>query len=252
MDDLSLLIDLHIDGERQGPGSDACTQKALQLAGFSRDQPLRIADLGCGTGASAMVLAEELHATVIAVDLLQPFLDTLTKRAQERGVADQIETLCWSIDALPFENQSLDVIWSEGAIYNIGFAEGARSWKRYLKPGGHLVVSEITWLTAERPAELNQHWEREYPEIGLASEKVAVLEKLGYVPEAFFVLPEDCWIDHYYKPMQERFAAYLERNNHSADARGVVAAEEVELDLYKKYRAFFSYGVYVARVPAKS
>ena len=231
MDDLSLLIDLHIDGERQGPSRDACTPKALQLAGLSRDQPLPIADLGCGTGASAMALAEELHATVIAVDILQPFLDTLTKRAHERSIADQIETLCCSIEALPFEKQSLDVIWSEGAIYNIGFAEGARSWKRYLKPGGCLVVSEITWLTAERPAELSQHWEREYPEIGLASEKVAILEELGYTTQAYFVLPEHCWIDHYYKPMQERFAAFLERNHHSADARAVVAAEEVELDL---------------------
>lgn len=250
LEDLSLLIDLHADGLRQGPGSDACTQKALQLVGLSRDQPLRIADLGCGTGASAMVLAEELNAKVIAVDFLQPFLDTLINRSRERGVTDQIETLCCSIDALPFENQSLDVIWSEGAIYNIGFAEGARSWKRYLKPGGCLVVSEITWLTAERPAELSRHWEREYPEIGLASEKLAVLEQLGYAPEAYFVLPEDCWIDNFYKPMQDRFTAYLERNNQSEDARAVVAAEQVEIDLYRKYRSFFSYGMYVARVPA--
>lgn len=252
LDDLSLLIDLHVDGERQGPGSDACTKKALQLTGLNREHPLQIADLGCGTGASAMVLAEELNAKVIAVDFLQPFLDTLISRSRERGISDQIETLCCSIDALPFENKSLDVIWSEGAIYNIGFAEGARTWKRYLKPGGWLVVSEITWLTAERPAELSQHWETEYPEIGLASEKLAVLEQLGYAPEAYFALPEDCWIDHFYMPMQERFAAYLERNNHSAEARAVVADMEVEIALYRKFRSLFSYGVYVARVPAVS
>lgn len=85
MDDLSLLIDLHIHGERQGPGSDTCTKKAIQLAGLNPEQPLRIADLGSGTGASAMVLAEALSAQVIAVDVVQPFLDTLTSRAGERG-----------------------------------------------------------------------------------------------------------------------------------------------------------------------
>lgn len=197
-----------------------------------------------------MALADELNAKVIAVDFLQPFLDTLIDRSRVRGVRDQIETLCCSIDALPFENQSLDVIWSEGAIYNIGFTEGLRTWKRYLKPGGWLVVSEITWLTAERPAELNEHWETEYHEIGLASQKLSILEQLGYIPEAYFVLPEDCWTNNYYKPMQDRFAAYLERNNQSEDARAVVAAEQVEIDLYQKYRSFFSYGMYVARVPA--
>ncbi len=251
LDDLSLLIDLHVDSERQGPGSDACTKKALQLTGLNREKPLQIADLGCGTGASAMVLAEELNAKVLAVDFLQPFLDALNARSSERGIGDQIDTICSSIDDLPFEDQSLDMIWSEGAIYNIGFENGARAWKRYLKPGGYLVASEITWLTRERPAELTQHWESEYPEIGLASEKFEVLEQLGYIPEAYFILPEDCWLDHYYKPMQDRFEAYLERNNQSDDARAVVAGEQAEIDLYRKYKSFFGYGMYVARVPGE-
>ena len=76
------------------------------------------------------------------------------------------------------------------------------------------------------------------------------LEQLGYATEAFFSLPEECWIDHYYQPMQDRFEAYLERNNHSDDARGVVGSEQLEIDLYQKFSPFFSYGMYVARVPA--
>lgn len=251
LDNLSLLIDLYVDSERQGPGSDACTKKALQLTGLNREEPLQIADLGCGTGASAMVLAEELNAKVLAVDFLQPFLDALNARSSERGIGDQIDTICCSIDALTFKDQSLDVIWSEGAMYNIGFENGARAWKRCLKPGGYLVASEITWLTRDRPAKLTQHWESEYPEIGLASEKFEVLEQLGYIPDAYFILPEDCWLDHYYKPMQDRFEAYLERNNQSDDARAVVAGEQAEIDLYRKYKSFFGYGMYVARVPGE-
>lgn len=116
LEDLSLLIDLHVDGDRQGPGSDACTNKALQLTGLNREQSLWIADLGCGTGASAMVLAEELNAKVLAVDSLQPLPDVLNARSVERGIGDWIETIRCSMHELPFEDQSLDVIWSEDAI----------------------------------------------------------------------------------------------------------------------------------------
>ena len=50
MDDYSLLIDLHLEGQRQGPGSDAVTELAVQLAGLDRSRPLAIADIGSGIG----------------------------------------------------------------------------------------------------------------------------------------------------------------------------------------------------------
>lgn len=54
-----LLIDLHKMNKRQGPGSDAQTLKALQLSGLmTSTQSMQIADIGCGTGASTLVLAE--------------------------------------------------------------------------------------------------------------------------------------------------------------------------------------------------
>ena len=249
MDNLDLLIDLHRDGLRQGPGSDECTKKALQLAKLNHNERLHIADLGCGTGASTLVLAEELNAEVVAVDLLQPFLDILKARAATRGLSEQIKTQCCSIDALPFDDGAFDVIWSEGAIYNIGFEEGALGWKRYLKPGGILVVSEITWLTQERPEELNAYWQAEYPQIALASEKFRVLEQLGYSPCGYFVLPPECWTDHYYKPIQQRLETFLQRNSHSKEAQAIAAAERAEIELYLRYQSLYSYGMYIARVP---
>ena len=60
MDDCTLLIDLHKQGHRQGPGGDAETELALNLAMIDRDAPLKIADIGCGTGASTLLLAQLL------------------------------------------------------------------------------------------------------------------------------------------------------------------------------------------------
>ncbi len=151
------------------------------------------------------------------------------------------------MDNLPFETEAFDVIWSEGAIYNIGFARGVAEWKRYLKPGGLLIASEITWTTKARPAELQNHWESEYPEIDLASSKIKVLEDNGYSPMGYFVLPEYCWLDNYYGPMQSSFEDFLSRNGHSEEARAIVEAERREIALYEKYKAYYGYGVYIAR-----
>jgi SAM-dependent methyltransferase len=247
VEDYQLLVDLHKNANRQGPGGEKETEKAINLAIIDRAAPLKIADIGCGTGASTLVLARLLNAQITAVDFLQDFLDVLEGRAKNLGLSEKITTLACSIDNLPFGDEEYDVIWSEGAIYNIGFERGVIGWNRYLKVGGLLVVSEITWITASRPSELQKHWESEYPEIDAASSKISILENNGYSPIGYFVLPEHCWLDNYYRPMQDSFNDFLNRNGNSEEARAIVEAENREIELYEKYKTFYSYGVYIAR-----
>lgn len=247
MEEYQLLIDLHKNANRQGPGGDSETEKALGLTMIDRAAPIKVADIGCGTGASTLVLASLLNAQLTAVDFLQDFLEILEIRAKDKGVSDKITTLARSMDDLPFGDEEYDIIWSEGAIYNIGFEKGVREWKRYLKAGGLLVVSEITWTTGSRPPELQKYWNDEYPEIDVASSKIGILEKNGYSPIGYFVLPEHCWMDNYYRPMRNGFEDFLGRNGNSEEARAVVEAERREIELYEKYKTYYSYGVYVAR-----
>lgn len=246
---LALMVDLHGAGARQGPGDDEATRLALQLAGLpsSTSSGLAIADIGCGTGAAALALAEATGATVTAIDQVPQFLATLRERAVARGLADRIVTVAASMSALPFDDDTFDVLWSEGAIYSMGFEAGVTAWRRFLKPGGVLAVSELGWFTATRPAALTAHWEREYPEVGLASTKMAVLERCGYAPIGHFPLPERCWLDAYYRPLQARFADFLARHPDDDVARGLIAEHEAEIALYEQYRDFFGYGFYVAR-----
>lgn len=74
MDELALLSDLHAGNARQGPGGDDETRLAMRLAGLAEQSGLRIADIGCGTGASALILSRDLDARVTAVDALPDFL----------------------------------------------------------------------------------------------------------------------------------------------------------------------------------
>ena len=247
MDDLQLLVELYRGTDRQGPGGEAETRMAIALSGLSAGRNLRIADIGCGSGASTIVLARDLDAHVTAVDMVPEFLDILKTDAARAGVAERIETRACAMEELAFGEAGLDAIWSEGAIYNIGFEAGVAAWRKFLRPGGILAVSELTWLTDDRPADLQAHWQREYPEVATASEKLALLEKHGFSPIGYFVLPESCWLDNYYRPLERRFDAFLQSQGNSAPARAVVEAQKQEISLYRQYKDFFGYGFYIAR-----
>jgi cyclopropane fatty-acyl-phospholipid synthase-like methyltransferase len=244
---VSLMVDLHRDGMRQGPGGDKETLRALELTRIDRAASLNIADIGCGTGASTLVLASQLpNASITAVDLFPEFLEIVVKQADEAGYANRIETRAESMDSLPFAEEAFDLIWSEGAIYNMGFSNGIKAWRPFLRTGGVLTVSEITWLRPDPPQEILEHWHSEYPEIATAPEKIATLESAGYDLLGYFTLPSSCWIDHYYAPTAQRIPNFLERHTDEPEAAQIAEMERQESDLYRRYQDWFSYGFYVA------
>jgi ubiquinone/menaquinone biosynthesis C-methylase UbiE len=247
MDDYQLLADLHKRSKRQGPGGATETRKTIDLAMLNPSKTLKIADIGCGTGASTIELARSLNAQITALDFLPDFIEVLKNSAESEGLSNKINPVECSMENPPFDDGEYDVIWSEGAIYNIGFEKGINDWRRFLKPGGILAVSEITWIRDERPSEIQAYWQTEYPEIDTASAKINVMEKSGYSPIAYFVLPEHCWLENFYLPLQSSFSEFLARNSYSDRAQAVVNAEEKEIALYRKYKAYYSYGVYIAK-----
>jgi SAM-dependent methyltransferase len=247
MSAIDLIIDLHRRNDRQGPGSTARTRLAIELAGLKPCAGLAVADVGCGTGASALVLAGETDAFVTAIDSSSVFIETLRQRAERAGLASRIRPMVGHMEALPFEDHSLDVIWSEGAIYNIGFAAGVRAWRRFLKPGGVIALSELSWTTSDRPKDVEAHWLREYGEIETPASKFRVLEEAGYSPVGFFFLPRECWEEQYYAPLRAGFGAFLDRSSHSVEARRIVEAEEQEMRMYRERGQWYGYGFYIAR-----
>lgn len=247
MNELDLIIDLHKNSERQGPGSEKDTLQALEFMELPGDKPLKIADIGCGSGGQTLTLAKTVNGTITAVDLFPEFLNELNEKAAAAQLSDRIKTLQRSMEELPFEKESLDIIWSEGAIYNIGFEKGIKLWKDFLKAGGYLAVSEITWITNSRPEEIGSFWTAEYPEVNTASNKIMLLEKNGYSLVGYFYLSQESWIENYYKPLEKRFEAFLNRNDNSELARKVVEENRAEIALYNKFKDYYSYGFYIAQ-----
>ena len=246
MENLELLINLHKNSDRQGPGGDSETQRAITLASLDKSRSLRVVDLGCGTGASTLCLAKALNAEVIAVDFVPEFIEILQRNVEASDFSHRVHPKVGSMDDLGFSNNELDVIWSEGAIYNIGFEHGINYWRQFLKPKGILAVSEITWLTDHRPDEIQSYWNAQYPEIDTASAKIKLLEEAGYSPLGYFVLPEHCWLDNYYYPLQRRFDEFLSHHSNSDDAQALVEAEIQEIKVFEKFKEYYSYGFYIA------
>ncbi len=112
MTELELIIDLHKNSERQGPGSEKDTLKALDFLNFPTNQNLKIADIGCGSGGQTISLAQNISGQIIAVDLFPEFLDELNEKSQNLGLTDKIVTLEKSMDDLPFKEGEFDLIWS--------------------------------------------------------------------------------------------------------------------------------------------
>ncbi|MDQ6596163.1 class I SAM-dependent methyltransferase [Bacillus salipaludis] len=81
---------------------------------------------------------------------------------------------------LPFEEEKFDVIWSEGAIYIIGFEKGLKEWKRFVKQDGIVAVTEFTWLKDNAPKEARDFWDEAYPGAGTIDSNVQLAKSLGY------------------------------------------------------------------------
>lgn len=247
MTELELLLDFHKDAERQGPGCERMTKKALEFIDIRKNENLRIADIGCGSGAQTFVLAQNTPAMITAVDIFPEFLDKLNKRAKQQNLDHRIETIQRSMDELKFEEEEFDIIWSEGAIYITGFENGITMWRKFIKPKGFIALSEITYTTNSRPEELEIFWKQSYPEIDTASNKIKILETQGYSLVAFFILPEYCWINNYYNPIKERLDKFINKHGNKKEIIDFVENEKKEIEIYEKYKDFYSYGFYIAQ-----
>ena len=127
--DFNLICEFFSTMERQGSGSPDVTLKALSFIDNLNEES-QIADLGCDTGGQTMTLADHVKGKITALDLFSNFIDILNQKANQWGLQNRVKGIVGSMDNLPFGEEELDLIWSEGAIYNIGFERGLNEWRK--------------------------------------------------------------------------------------------------------------------------
>jgi len=243
---MELIYEYFIGMDRQGPGSSESTIKALSfIENISSD--LKIADLGCGTGGQTMVLANNISGNITGLDISLDFINIFNDNAKKLNLQDRIKGIVGSMDNLPFHNNEFDLIWSEGAIAQIGFEKGLNYWKGFLKKGGYIAVTYESWFTDERPAEIEKWWVDAVPEISTIGHNILVMQKTGYIPVAAFTLPESCWIDTYFVPQHVLHEAFLKKYTGDKTVEDFISNNKYEEELYTKYNQYYGYVFYIGK-----
>lgn len=245
MDRMDYFLELYGSLPRAGPGDNASTRRALQMMDHLPPEP-KILDVGCGPGMQTVELLRTSGGTVVALDLFAQMISRVRKAAESAGLADRLDTIQADMNEMTFEPSSFDVIWSEGAIYFIGFEKGLARVKEFVKPGGYVAVSEAVWLESDPPREAIDFW-REYPEIDTVDAKLDIVSRLGYQSVGHFVLPASSWTESYYDPMATRVSECQQAWKGVPEAEEVLAEARDEMAVFGRCWRSFSYAFFVMR-----
>jgi serine/threonine-protein kinase HipA len=245
LDPFEALIRLFRDLPRKGPGTTASTLQALEACRPLPQEPA-VLDLGCGSGASSLVLAQALGVQVTAIDACAPFLEELKQRAREQGLNELVRPVCKDIGHLDFPPGSFDLVWSEGAIYNLGWEAGLKTWKPLVRSGGFLALTEAVWFTDSPPEAARNAWSEWYPAIGIVEQGSALASSLGFEVVETFRLPREAWLE-YFAPVEQRCREWASGAD-PALAR-TIAELEAEIELYRAFGDSYGYAFYILRVP---
>ena len=236
----ALFFELFSGLPRQGPGSAADTRRALGLVPETGPRT-RILDIGCGTGAQTLVLAASSPARIVAIDTHPPFIDALNCKARRLGIEDRLQARVADMRSLDFADGSFDLIWCEGAIYNVGIERGLRDWRRLLSRIGHVALTEVCWRKPSPPAECLAFWNREYPAIRSTTALLEAVEACGYALVGHFPLPSSAWWDDYYRPLQQNISVFRESHRDAPDAQALADQCQHEIDVWHAHSEFYGY-----------
>ncbi|MBL8923094.1 MAG: class I SAM-dependent methyltransferase [Myxococcaceae bacterium] len=231
---------------RQGPGNRACAKRALELCADLPTEP-RVLDLGCGVGGQTLHLAELLPgAHLTALDSHAPSIERLRTTVAARGLEGRVRPLVGDMARSGLPAGHFDLLWSEGALYNLGLENALGVCHGLLRPGGTVAFTDAVWRKEGAPPEVRAGFEADYPTMGRVADVLAALARTGFSLNGHFTLPDEAWWDDFYTPMERRIAEL--EVTHAGDPDALATLEQLaqEPELYRRYSDFFAYEFFVA------
>jgi ubiquinone/menaquinone biosynthesis C-methylase UbiE len=161
--------------------------------------PLRVLDVGCGTGFLALRMAELGH-TAVGIDLAEEMLAAAQRKAAGSGLAVTFRS--GDAEAPPRDGAPYDVILERHVIWTLPQPRQAlRNWRELLRPGGLLILIEGIFEMSDHT--VYPQLEAQLPLYGgrPADELVALLEAEGFIQTAIRPLMDAAlWLETQTRP----------------------------------------------------
>jgi SAM-dependent methyltransferase len=243
-----IFFEVYENLPRQGPGNRTCAARALGLCRELGESPA-VLDLGCGVGGQTLQLAELTSGSIVAIDSHAPSIERLKAAVAERGLSQRVSAIVGNM-ARPGQPLGVfDLIWSEGALYNIGLRNALRVCHGLLRPGGYLAFTDAIWRRENPPPEVKAGFDLDYPTMGWLDDDVAAIRECGFELVGHFTLPDEAWWDDFYMPMETRIAEL--RGKYAGDDEALAVLDQLaeEPEMHRHYSDFYAYEFFVARRP---
>lgn len=241
-----IFFELYESLPRQGPGNRACAERALACCRELPPAPA-VLDLGCGVGGQTLQLAELTAGNIVALDSHAPSIERLQETVKERGLTERIHPMVGDMANPGLPPASLDLIWSEGALYNIGLENALSVCHELLRVGGYLAFTEAVWQSDHPPPEVRKMFDLDYPTMGRVSDAVAAIGRCGFSLIDHFTLPDEAWWDDFYTPMETRIAELRRKYQDDREAAAVLDQLADEPEIHRRYNEHYAYEFFVAR-----
>ncbi|ADH86633.1 class I SAM-dependent methyltransferase [Desulfurivibrio alkaliphilus] len=244
-----LFFELFESLPRQGPGNRECAARALGLCQELPQSPM-ILDLGCGVGGQTLQLAELIPTgSIVAIDSHAPNIQRLQAAIAERGLAQRVSAIVGDMSRPGQSPGSFDLVWSEGALYNIGLRNALRVGRDLLRPGGYLAFTEPVWRKENPPPEVKESFDLDYPTMGRLDDVLAAIRDRRLQLVGHFTLPDEAWWDDFYTPMEVRVAELRRKYARDAEAAAILDQLAEEPAMHRRFSAFYAYEFFVTRRP---
>ena len=229
--------------DRLSPGSDDTTLKVFDKTDFNVNDELNILDIACGAGSSTVLIANHFkNSTVEAFDLFKHYTDRLDDIILENNLQDRVFSHVMDMRDPDFANGEFDIVFCEASIEIIGFKKGLKEWKRLLKPGGYMIVSDVSWI-CKPSSESRKFWKNTYAEVDTIENKISQIRDEGYEFIDYVNVPNEDWADYHKK---------LERNLNSLStdksAKDFVKQLRKEIETYRRNKNDYTYVFYVMKL----
>src|SRR5438876_3086932 len=147
-----------------------------------------VADIGAGPGVISLPMAKAVAPAgkVYAVDIDQAFIDHITMRAKEQGIAN-VKPILGKVTDPTLPAQDVDVALFHDVLHHItNRVEYLKNTAKYVKPGGRIAIVELDPKTGSH---------RNEPELQISKDQAkAWLAADGFKPvQEFDGLTENKW-----------------------------------------------------------